>query len=122
MRSYALTVSTQVIYLHSGTEVERLTLYRAVRNTELAKRFYSLPSPAKEDVEFDLVDIERVNIGQPFAVVVNMKNKSNQIRTIQAVLSAGSVYYTGIKAHLVKRASGDFVLQPHASKFINFFI
>lgn len=118
MRSYESIISTLVIYLRSGTEVERLTLYRAVRNTELAKRFYSLPSPAKEDVEFDLVDIERVNIGQPFAVIVNMKNKSNQIRTIQAVLSAGSVYYTGIKAHLVKRASGDFVLQPHASKFI----
>ncbi|XP_003491121.1 hemocyte protein-glutamine gamma-glutamyltransferase [Bombus impatiens] len=107
---------TSIYKAKEGTEVERLTLYRAVRNTELAKRFYSLPSPAKEDVEFDLVDIERVNIGQPFAVIVNMKNKSNQIRTIQAVLSAGSVYYTGIKAHLVKRASGDFVLQPHASE------
>lgn len=107
---------TSIYKAKEGTEVERLTLYRAVRNTELAKRFYSLPSPAKEDVEFDLVDIERVNIGQPFAVVVNMKNKSNQIRTIQAVLSAGSVYYTGIKAHLVKRASGDFVLQPNASE------
>ncbi|XP_050494484.1 hemocyte protein-glutamine gamma-glutamyltransferase-like [Bombus huntii] len=107
---------TSIYKAKEGTEVERLTLYRAVRNTELAKRFYSLPSPAKEDVEFDLVDIERVNIGKPFAVIVNMKNKSNQIRTIQAVLSAGSVYYTGIKAHLVKRASGDFVLQPHASE------
>ncbi|XP_033202581.1 hemocyte protein-glutamine gamma-glutamyltransferase [Bombus vancouverensis nearcticus] len=107
---------TSLYKAKEGTEVERLTLYRAVRNTELAKRFYSLPSPAKEDVEFDLVDIERVNIGQPFAVIVNMKNKSNQIRTIQAVLSAGSVYYTGIKARLVKRASGDFVLQPHASE------
>ncbi|XP_033318648.1 hemocyte protein-glutamine gamma-glutamyltransferase-like [Bombus bifarius] len=107
---------TSIYKAKEGTEVERLTLYRAVRNTELAKRFYSLPSPAKEDVEFDLVDIERVNIGQPFAVIVNMKNKSNQIRTIQAVLSAGSVYYTGIKARLVKRASGDFVLQPHASE------
>ncbi|XP_060814180.1 hemocyte protein-glutamine gamma-glutamyltransferase-like [Bombus pascuorum] len=107
---------TSIYKAKEGTEVERLTLYRAVRNTEMAKRFYSLPSPAKEDVEFDLVDIERVNIGQPFAVIVNMKNKSNQIRTIQAVLSAGSVYYTGIKANLVKRASGDFVLQPHASE------
>lgn len=100
--------------------MERLTLYRAVRSTELAKRFYSLPSPAKEDVEFDLVDIERVNIGQPFAVIVNIKNKSNEKRTIQAILSAGSVYYKGIKAHLVKRASGDFVLEPHASEFNNF--
>lgn len=82
----------------------------------MAKRFYSLPSPGKEDVEFDLVELERVNIGEPFAVTVNIKNKSDQTRTIQAILSAGSVYYTGVKANLVKRASGDFVLQPNASK------
>lgn len=103
-----------------GTEVERLTLYRAVRSTEMAKRFYSLPSPGKEDVEFDLVELERVNIGEPFAVTVNIKNKSDETRTIQAILSAGSVYYTGVKANLVKRASGDFVLQPNASE--NFFL
>ncbi|XP_043784333.1 hemocyte protein-glutamine gamma-glutamyltransferase-like [Apis laboriosa] len=107
---------TSLYKAKEGTELERLTLYRAVRSTELAKRFYSLPSPAKEDVEFDLVDIERVNIGQPFAVIVNIKNKSNEKRTIQAILSAGSVYYKGIKAHLVKRASGDFVLEPYASE------
>lgn len=101
---------------HTGTEAERLTLYRAVRSTEVAKRFYSLPSPGKEDVDFDLVDLERVKIGQPFSVTVNMKNKSDKPRTIQAILSAGSVYYTGVKANLVKRASGDFVLQPNASK------
>ncbi|XP_015604650.1 hemocyte protein-glutamine gamma-glutamyltransferase [Cephus cinctus] len=99
-----------------GTKAERLTLYRAVRGTERAKRFYALPSPAKEDVEFDLVDIDRVNIGQPFAVVVNIKNKSSEPRTIQAILSAGSVYYTGVKANLVKRATGDFVVKPNSSE------
>ncbi|RLU19411.1 hypothetical protein DMN91_007968 [Ooceraea biroi] len=97
-----------------GTGVERLTLYRAVRSTEMAKRFYSLPSPGKEDVEFDLIELERVNIGDPFSVTVTIKNKSTETRTIQAILSAGSVYYTGVKAHLVKRASGDFVLRPNA--------
>lgn len=91
-------------------------MYRAVRSTEMAKRFYSLPSPGKEDVEFDLAELERVNIGEPFAVTVNIKNKSNETRTIQAILSAGSVYYTGVKANLVKRASGDFALQPNAGE------
>lgn len=91
-------------------------MYRAIRSTDRAKKFYSLPEPNKEDVQFDLVDLERVNIGEPFAVTVNIKNKSNKPRTIQAILSAGSVYYTGVKANLVKRASGDFVLQPNASK------
>lgn len=105
-----------IFFYFSGTEVERLTLYRAVRSTEMAKRFYSLPSPGKEDVEFDLVELERVNIGEPFAVTVNIKNKSNETRTIQAILSAGSVYYNGVKANLVKRASGDFALQPNAGE------
>lgn len=107
---------TSIYKAQEGSEAERLTLYRAVRSTSLAKKFYSLPSPAKEDVEFDLVDLDRVNIGEPFSVIVNMKNKSNQPRTIQAILSAGSVYYTGVKAHLVKRAAGDFVLEPQASE------
>lgn len=93
-----------------------MTLYRAVRSTEMAKRFYSLPSPGKEDVDFDLVELERVNIGEPFAVTVNITNKSNETRIIQAILSAGSVYYTGIKANLVKRASGDFTLQPNSGE------
>ncbi|KAG7205076.1 hypothetical protein KM043_005453 [Ampulex compressa] len=99
-----------------GTEAERLTLYRAVRSTEVAKKFYALPSPGKEDVEFDLLDLERVDIGKPFSVTVNIKNKSSESRTIQAILSAGSVYYTGVKAHLVKRASGDFIMQPNATE------
>ncbi|KYM93428.1 PREDICTED: hemocyte protein-glutamine gamma-glutamyltransferase-like [Cyphomyrmex costatus] len=107
---------TSLYKAKEGTEVERLTLYRAVRSTEMAKRFYSLPSPGKEDVEFDLVELERVNIGEPFAVTVSIKNKSDEMRTIQAILSAGSVYYTGVKANLVKRASGDFVLQPNATE------
>ncbi|XP_043498995.1 hemocyte protein-glutamine gamma-glutamyltransferase-like [Polistes fuscatus] len=107
---------TSLYKAKEGTEAERLTLYRAIRSTERAKRFYSLPEPSKEDVEFDLVDLERVKIGEPFAVTVNIKNKSNQPRTIQAILSAGSVYYTGVKANLVKRASGDFILQPNANE------
>ena len=107
---------TSLYKAKEGTEVERLTLYRAVRSSEMAKRFYSMPSPSKEDVEFDLVELERVNIGEPFAVIVDIKNKSNETRTIQAILSAGSVYYTGVKANLVKRASGDFALQPNAAE------
>lgn len=82
----------------------------------MAKRFYSLPSNAREDVEFHLMDIQRVNIGEPFRVVINIQNRSEEERTIQAILSAGSVYYTGVKANLVKKASGKFVLQPNASK------
>lgn len=99
-----------------GTEDERMTLYNAVRRTERAKRFYAIPDPAKEDVEFDLVELDRVNIGEPFAVTVRIKNKSAQPRHVQAILSAGSVYYTGVKANLVKRATGKFTIPPNGSK------
>ncbi|XP_012266223.1 hemocyte protein-glutamine gamma-glutamyltransferase-like [Athalia rosae] len=95
-----------------GTEAERLTLLRAVRGSERAKKFYAVPDAAKEDVEFELVDLDRVKIGQPFAVTVRIKNKSNEPRNIQAILSAGSVYYTGVKANLVKRATGQFTVHP----------
>ncbi|XP_043468472.1 hemocyte protein-glutamine gamma-glutamyltransferase-like [Leptopilina heterotoma] len=111
------TDKEDITYLYKareGTPAERLTLYRAVRSVDLAKRFYSFPAPGKEDVVFDLVDLMRVNIGDPFTVTVNIENKSNEVRTIKAILSAGSVYYTGIKANIVKRASGSFALQPHS--------
>lgn len=91
----------------------------------MAKRFYSLPSASREDVKFDLMDLERVMIGESFAVSVTIANKSSETRTVQAILSAGSVYYTGVKANLVKRATGEFDLQPYSSKkflFIIFFL
>lgn len=81
-------------------------------------RIYELPDPGLEDVEFDLQELVRINIGEPFSVVVSIKNKSDKMRTINAVLSAGSIFYTGIKAHVVKKAQGDFKMKPHSSKFI----
>lgn len=95
-------------------------MYRAVRGTELAKRFHSLPSSSKEDVEFNLLDIERVNIGDSFSVTIEILNKSDRPRTIQAILSAGSVFYNGVKAKLIKKTTGDFTLQPYSSKIYYF--
>lgn len=37
-----------------GTEDERLSLLNAIRGTEAAKRFYALPEPDMEDMEFEL--------------------------------------------------------------------
>ncbi|XP_044576670.1 hemocyte protein-glutamine gamma-glutamyltransferase-like isoform X2 [Cotesia glomerata] len=99
-----------------GSGDERLTLYRAVRSTPTAKRFFSVPAPENEDLEFKLVDLERVNIGETFSITVNIVNKAAVPRTIKAVLWAGSVYYNGVKANLVKRAEGNFVVQPNAKE------
>ncbi|XP_044019930.1 hemocyte protein-glutamine gamma-glutamyltransferase-like isoform X1 [Aphidius gifuensis] len=99
-----------------GTDAERLTLYRAVRNTPTAKRYYAVPAPENEDLIFKLEDLERVNIGEPFNVTVNITNKSSELRTVRAILWAGSVYYNGVKANLVKRAEGTFVMEPNVTE------
>lgn len=95
-----------------GTEAERLSLYNAVRGSELAKSFYSLPSAGLEDIEFDLVELDRIKIGDDFSVKVHVKNNGKETRSIKAVLSAGSIFYTGVKAMQVKRMEGSFKLKP----------
>lgn len=74
-----------------------------------------MPDPGLEDLEFKLEELEKIYIGEPFSVTVNIKNKSEEVRTIKAMLSAGSVFYTGIKAHVVKKAQGEFSIQPQSS-------
>ena len=105
---------TDMYKSREGTEEERLSLYRAVGSISISKKFYSLPDPEKEDVVFNLLDLLRVNIGDPFTVTVYIENKSSEIRTIKAILSAGSNFYTGLKANVIKKASGTFVLQPNS--------
>lgn len=53
-------------------------LYNAVRSSQRAKRFFRYPDQATEDVEFDLIELERVPLGEPFSVVILLKvrNKS----------------------------------------------
>lgn len=85
-------------------------------NCMFSYSFYDLPDPGLEDMEFSLQELERIKIGEPFNVVVNIKNKSNEERNVKAVLSAGSIFYTGIKAKLVKKAQGEFKMKPNSSK------
>lgn len=99
-----------------GTKGERLSLYNAVRGTELAKSFYALPEPGLEDIHFELQEIDKIKIGDDFCLTVNIKNNGKELRSIKAVLSAGSVFYTGVKANLVKKAEGSFKLKPKSCK------
>nr|CAD7585839.1 unnamed protein product [Timema genevievae] len=96
-----------------GSELERLTVLNAVRGVEKAKQYYNLPKEEEEDISFSLVEIDTVPYGEGFAVTVHLHNKSEEARTVSAVLSAGSVYYTGVTVHLLKRAQRQFVLQPN---------
>ncbi len=44
------------------------------------------------------------------------QNRSRSARTVKALLSSSSVYYTGITANPVKKAQGEFVLAPGQSE------
>jgi transglutaminase 1 len=80
-----------------------------------------LPAPGKEDVEFDLLDIEKVLIGNPFYIQVEMTNRVGSIRTVTLSLSASSFYYTGILARKIKQERQIIHLQPYQSKLLSIF-
>lgn len=92
-----------------------MAVLNAARRTGLFHH-YDIPSPAKEDVKFKLKDIDKIMIGKSFQVIVEVENKSEEKRTVTSVLSASTVYYTGITARKVKRARGTFSLKPKQSK------
>lgn len=75
-----------------------------------------MPDSEMEDMEFQLQDIDKVMIGETFHAVVTIKNKSKEVRHIGAAITAYSVYYTGVKAHLIEKAKGDFSMPPGAGK------
>lgn len=95
-----------------GSKEERLSVLNAVKGMENVDYIYDIPANLTEDVVFDLIEIEDVKYGDPFNVVVNLENRSNEVRTIDAMLSASSVYYTGITISTLKKASGTFQIQP----------
>lgn len=96
-----------------GSHAERLSVFNAVRGLPKAQQYYEYPqrNMQQEDVDFDLVDIETIPFGQGFDVVVNIQNKSNDVRTITAVLSVNSVHYTGTIASRLKRNQGEFIVR-----------
>lgn len=93
--------------------------FSAARRSRAARHAFRLPSEANEDVEFSIEDIERVPIGEDFAITVKAKNVSEATRTISVVLTASSTYYTGAKAHPITRAEGEFVLTPNEAKTLS---
>ncbi|KAH6946248.1 hypothetical protein HPB50_012451 [Hyalomma asiaticum] len=101
-----------------GTYEERTAALNAARNGGLSE-LYGLPSESKQDVSLKLQDIESIMIGEPFNVTVSMRNESQEKRIINAVLSASSVYYTGIPARNIKRGRKMFVLQPQEEEVLS---
>jgi transglutaminase 1 len=94
---------------YPGSPAERLS---ASRGVDRSQNRYEFQSKVNEDVFFDLVELEKVLFGQPFNVTVQIHNRSTEMRTITSILSAHSIYYTGVTARRLGRADRQFVLQP----------
>lgn len=58
------------------------------------------------------MDIDSISLGQGFDVVVNSINKSEERRSVSAILTAETVYYTGKKKYSIKSNHGTFTLKP----------
>jgi hypothetical protein len=58
--------------MFSGTKAERLTLLNGVRASERAKRYYMLPEKSREDIDFELVNLDEVKLGEGFSITVNI--------------------------------------------------
>lgn len=95
-----------------GTEAERLAVYNAIKGVPKAQHLYEFPPKEAEDVFFDLIDIDAIGFGESFDVVVNIENRSNEKRTISAVISATSIYYTGAPGTIIKKAQDTFSVNP----------
>ena len=119
-----------------GSPADRMFSLNAARSVDRAQSMYE-NRPVSEDVSFDLIEQDKIAYGQPFNVQFLVQvstylffylacyylycycykqNRSQETRTISAVLSANSVYYTGVVARRLGRTDCQFVLQPGGRK------
>ncbi|XP_014253448.1 hemocyte protein-glutamine gamma-glutamyltransferase-like [Cimex lectularius] len=105
---------TQLYKNPEGSKEERMAVFNAVRGVDRAQLHYDFPDESQQDVSFDLEDIDQIQFGEPFSIVVKIKNNSTEVRTIEMMLAANSVYYTGMTVHRLKRANGQFKLRPNS--------
>merc|ERR1711911_14386 len=100
--------------LNSGSSSDRIpTVINNVRGVDRSSNMFDFPAnKVNEDVFFDLVEMEKVAFGQPFTVTVQLQNRSTEMRTVTAILSASSIHYTGVSGRRLGRADRQLVLQP----------
>ncbi|XP_069971445.1 hemocyte protein-glutamine gamma-glutamyltransferase-like [Penaeus vannamei] len=99
-----------------GTRAERVSILSAARRTRTARQVFDMPSEAKEDVSFKIEDRDQIPIGDNFSVTITATNTSSEVRTINVVMTCASMYYTGAKAHTIKRTDGEMHLEPNETK------
>jgi len=108
---------TRDIMHYPGSTTERMapvsSMINNVRGVDRSSNIYEFPTnKINEDVFFDLVEMEKVVFGQPFTVTIQFQNRSTEMRTVSAMLSASSIHYTGVSGRRLGRADRQLVLQP----------
>ncbi|KAK9506650.1 hypothetical protein O3M35_008545 [Rhynocoris fuscipes] len=103
-----------------GSKEERLTLYKAAykcsgRSCEV---FEMEKAKEVEEIKFNMNDIESVEIGKNFSIVLDMENTVDQIRNVEIAVSVLSVHYNGVKGHTVKKTCDTVEIAPKAKKQI----
>lgn len=103
-----------------GTAEDRLCTHNAIRGCKLAKQYYDCETACKsKDVVFDLQELDKINIGDPFKVQIVMKNNSSEERTVTAAITAHSCYYTGTLHSEIKKVAGNIILPPGADEIVS---
>lgn len=72
-KTYVIKRLIAVVVFLLGTTEERLSVMNAVKGIENVNMIYDFPEESAHDVFFDLVEIEEVPFGKPFAVTVNLE-------------------------------------------------
>eukprot|EP00095_Tigriopus_kingsejongensis_P002392 maker-scaffold714_size108203-snap-gene-0.20 protein:Tk02392 transcript:maker-scaffold714_size108203-snap-gene-0.20-mRNA-1 annotation:"hemocyte protein-glutamine gamma-glutamyltransferase" len=100
-------------YKHrEGSISERLAVMEAARSVGGNALSYRYPGQKNQDVFLQMIDLDQGTYGEPYKASLFLHNQANGARTIKVVMSTNSVFYTGSKAHLVKKGVGNFVLKP----------
>ena len=98
-----------------GTKEERRAVENALSGCGPCTTSEEPVDPAatsgREDVVMEVKDLSTGEYGKPYKVSVFLQNKARAPRTVRVVLSSHSAFYTGTKAHLVKRGEGEFTMQ-----------
>ena len=102
-----------------GSTSERLAVLTAIRKSRKARIQYDIALPHEEDVVFRLDEIDTIDYGQSFRVIVRIENNSEEPRTIQATMAANSVFYTGVSAYDLKKASGTMHLKGRTTEIMH---
>ncbi|XP_047738590.1 annulin isoform X2 [Hyalella azteca] len=90
-------------YKHNEDSTEERNVMRdALRRCENVFARYYLNEEI-EDIEFDLLLLDDIVIGQPFTISVVIMNKSDKDHDVSVVLRADSTLYTGAVKELVKK-------------------